>query len=276
MQRRSLRSPFLPTLLVALFGVVGAASAEQPPFIPDAGPDGAGIDAGCDFGGRDADLPFCSDHSDCPGTALCAFGSCSCLFSCDEIGAQEVCNGFGCMCLDAADGGPPTAECRFDADCGPGFICDVDICIPRSDAGVPFCRSDGDCPLDTFCDGAGSCVGVGEDECRSSTDCFSGQFCSGGRCVFSIDAGSGLDMSLACRSSSECSTGELCRAGECVPGTRSCSQPSDCSRGEVCVNATCATPETVTSSSGGCSAGGAGAPWGLLLGLVAFARRRRR
>jgi len=84
------------------------------------------------------------------------------------------------------------AECRTDADCGPGFVCDTcppdpscpmcDVCGPPVCVFVGGCDADTDCPPGTMCDAAtGTCVDA-RPPCNSDAECEDGSACINGVC----------------------------------------------------------------------------------------------
>lgn len=119
-------------------------------------------------------------------------------------------------------------ECLDDRDCGAGFVCERDLCVPPRrpgdplpDGGTAECDFDSDCPGDFLCD-AGLCVAP-VDACGGS--CVFPTECRDGVCVAPDDDGD------VCEFDPECGAGNLCIAGRCTPDPRI---PRTCLDGEEC------------------------------------------
>lgn len=88
------------------------------------------------------------------------------------------CNEKGEVCVQGE-----CRECATDQNCKPGFVCDLNRCVPK-----PECTSDEACGAGRACK-AGKCVQAApqavrqEGACVSSGDCPSGQECVEGRCA---------------------------------------------------------------------------------------------
>jgi hypothetical protein len=131
----------------------------------------------------------CSSDSDCePGKEWCEGGRCvtcdnsglQCKLGCEEGEELEVRNEcHPCNCV-------PISDCRSDADCGEGLICQPgQECVFICPAGDPSC-----------CFG-NRCVGGSGALCTTDEDCgFGAEWCEGGRCVTCDNTGELCD--LAC------------------------------------------------------------------------------
>jgi hypothetical protein len=126
----------------------------------------------------------------------------------------------GCQGLDCVPAGVVTGECRVNADCEPGQICEDGTCVvpnayPSRDAGK--CRSNADCAEDQFCDD-GTCIYANMfptkpgRTCSATVDCGRGMVCEDGQCAWPKAA---PDV-RACRVNTDCDFGELCVRGVCV------------------------------------------------------------
>jgi Cys-rich repeat protein len=126
---------------------------------------------------------------------------------------------------------PPTEpECIDDRDCGAGFICEAEECVPpprRADAGplpdgalpTDECVFDEDCPGDYVCE-AGTC----QPPASSCGECPFPNECRDGVCVAPGDGD-------VCEFDPECGEGNLCIAGRCTPDPRI---PTTCLDGMTC------------------------------------------
>lgn len=87
-------------------------------------------------------------------------------------------------------------ECGGDADCGEGFVCRENACVPK-----PECERDRDCTGNLVCR-LEQCV----LECGADGDCGDAMKCEGQRCVPDIE----------CSSDADCAEGEECSGGQCL------------------------------------------------------------
>jgi Cys-rich repeat protein len=134
-------------------------------------------------------------------------------------------------------------ECRHDADCGPGALCDRGTCVV-----APECAVDADCVPSELCSDA-SCVPrpacAGDDECPSDQFCTDGLYCA--------------DI-IACAGDDTCPAGMWCGLdGLCArPAPGACRADVDCGGAELCIEDFCRDPADVCQFDYQCglSAGG--------------------
>jgi peptidoglycan-associated lipoprotein len=89
-------------------------------------------------------------------------------------------------------------ECAGDQNCKPGFVCQANKCVPKSE-----CTSNASCPGGQRCQD-GKCT----DSCTQDGDCPSGR-CVNGRCI----------ARGACTADEDCPSGQECQSGSCVTRT---------------------------------------------------------
>lgn len=187
---------------------------------------------------------------------------------CEEAPAEMPPFGMG-QCVPL-----PQPECINDADCGPGFVCELlDDCVPLPcdddpnmgceelacmpfgicvpDQPDPECFDDSDCPPGFACefmDGPGACDCPPGDEYCLMYDCMPLGQCvpTGieGECAEDADCGPGAhcDVEEICAVSCFCDTGdcpeemECFLYGTCVPDEPfgECMDDSDCLPGQAC------------------------------------------
>lgn len=127
----------------------------------------------------------CDEESDCVNGGHCAFGVCQ--------------------------------ECRNDADCGSGTICEASSCIPRPEG---FCRKNDDCPRSFRCDLQAAQCRAFTGHCESDHDCGRGfvciehlrvrnRFIKVGACI------GALASPTRCNSRNDCPQGFHCLYGRC-------------------------------------------------------------
>ena len=113
-------------------------------------------------------------------------------------------------------------QCRTDAQCAEGYICQEGACLP-----APECAKNKDCPAGERCQKQ-KCV----PECGAKADCGDGQRCKSGRCV-AVET---------CEADADCGKGRSCDEGKCVNGTpdpslsanrRDAKVPGECELGTV-------------------------------------------
>ncbi|HXX68274.1 MAG TPA: hypothetical protein VEK07_13880 [Polyangiaceae bacterium] len=191
-----------------------------------------------------------------------------------DDGNYRVCTPSGCY--DCPDPSLSSAcivwQCGSDTDCGSGYACQNNSCVPLSsqvvvDAGpgVSTCEIPTECPsgftcgVDQNCH-PGSCVDWG---CPAGYNCFVALSTDEGECVSTVDA-SGLDAAspdagdggdaaspsvpTPCNADGQCGGGGArCINGECTPQSGLCSDGTQCSSGEACVDGVC-TPHCAASN----------------------------
>ncbi len=113
----------------------------------------------------------------------------------------------------------PGDECRTDADCPTGQVCQDGQCV----AETVECTTDADCPAEQICQN-GQCVAE-TVECTTDADCPTGQVCQNGQCVAApIECTSDTD----CDDGLFCNGAETCVEGSCQPGTDPCPVGTTC------------------------------------------------
>lgn len=131
----------------------------------------------------------------------------------------------GCpVWLDENEPPGPPLECRDDADCAPGALCDYGVCIVP-----PECTGDGDCIPSERCD-AGACVP--RPSCMTPADCVTGETCvPDGYCA----------PITPCADHADCPAGTWCGGDALcfVPPTGACRDDGDCGAGALCVQDFC-------------------------------------
>ncbi len=133
-------------------------------------------------------------------------------------GARTACNGTGNQCGGTCDGTNPRT-CAYP---GPGVSCRAPDCQNDRATLEAFCDGAGTCPpiAQQDCPAADTCVGTlcsGPGSCTGDTDCSSTQYCSGGVCVPQKDVGTSCNTAAEC-TSSECVDGYCCSSactGQC-------------------------------------------------------------
>lgn len=189
--------------------------------------------------------------------ALMLLGGCPVYFN--ESDDSGHCVGSGC------DG--TVDECDSDLDCGEGYICESDQCLPGSrtqtcvthgdcDAGeycsattlecTPSgsCTSDGDCASGFECDFRNTCVPTETGHCYDTSDCTSGQACVENVC---------RNLEDVCQFTYQCAgSEEVCVDNHC---TGICTEDSECGSGQHCLNSYCVADPTECTSTDQCSGG---------------------
>lgn len=99
-----------------------------------------------------------------------------------KCNSDENCSEKGEVCVQGQ-----CRECATDQNCKPGFVCDLNRCVPK-----PECTSDAACGAGRKCQG-GRCLAEApvtkqEGSCTTSDDCPSGQECKAGRCASVAEA----------------------------------------------------------------------------------------
>lgn len=171
-----------------------------------------GIDGEC----RD----HCSHHSQCVEGQLCAAGTCADTDELDDVGQLTPAPGT----TRGSEGSP----CVYVSDCSAALLC-------RSQACLPECKADKDCPLHEVCTDT-RCMPDGSQPplCSYNSQCDSqrGELCQGGSCL------------CACAEDRDCPAGQACDGCGCAaePGAaQACVYNSDCeAAGEICKNRLCA------------------------------------
>ncbi len=106
--------------------------------------------------------PECRSDADCPSGEVCDLGGASCdtpvcVPGChedDQCGTHEVCTRVECItcpCPGLCTGAPPEPECRTDADCAPGTVCEPSGPSCGAAACVPGCHADAQCGAGETC-----------------------------------------------------------------------------------------------------------------------------
>jgi peptidoglycan-associated lipoprotein len=85
-------------------------------------------------------------------------------------------------------------QCKDDADCGDGMVCEANACKPK-----PECTKDSECPNGGVCQ-AGQCK-----PCKSNGECGPGGTCNAGACT----------RPTACKVDEDCADDEDCVDGLC-------------------------------------------------------------
>jgi hypothetical protein len=108
----------------------------------------------------------CVGASECAGDADCATGSVcelstgctapsTCVPGChdsSQCSAGESCNIVQCLtCPCPGSCGPAPGACDVDADCDPGFVCELSTGCEQPSLCVAGCRSDTQCPAGQSC-----------------------------------------------------------------------------------------------------------------------------
>lgn len=96
-------------------------------------------------------------------------------------------------------------ECRSDADCPDGEVCQNGVCVT---APGPECTTDADCANGEVCVN-GVCEEAPAPECTTDADCAEGMVCVDGVCEEA--------PAPECTSNGDCAEGEVCEDGVCVP-----------------------------------------------------------
>ena len=148
-------------------------------------------------------------------------------------GGEETCyHSYDCpwdeICVDGRCVTPTEDQCRYDSQCGGGFVCNGGECEPEADT----CLNDGDCDIDCICVD-GFCDP--EVECTPLTGCPDGLVCSAdGQCVPVPPS------EPECCVSTDCDPDEICVEGVCEPviddicDIDSGSEPDDVCPDECC------------------------------------------
>lgn len=114
--------------------------------------------------------------------------------TCEACGGSEDCPE-GSVCHE---GTCITSECRSTLDCGLGFICEDERCVPG-------CRSHSECGQTEFCD-AGQCR-EGGARCANHVDCAAGESCFHGHCGAQPES---CSICETCLFDSDCGEGSIC------------------------------------------------------------------
>jgi eight-cysteine-cluster-containing protein len=161
----------------------------------------------------------CMSDADCGADQHCSVSDGDCLAppGCGGDAGFEcpaVCYG---ICVDNTVIWPPVSECNVDADCKPGYKCEMVDCV------APPCEEGEACPA--ICELINKCVKSQEpppSQCDSDTDCKPGFVCQLD-CWAPADPNGEMDMACLLY-------------GTCVPGTNNgCSNDAECGDGMQCV-----------------------------------------
>ena len=123
------------------------------------------------------------------------------------VGTRTACNGNGNQCGGTCDGTNPRT-CTYP---GAGVSCRDADCQGNRATLVAFCDGAGNCPpvAEQDCPPGDTCLGTlcsGPGSCTSDGTCRGTQYCSGGVCVTKKDPGT------------TCNTATECTSGECIDG----------------------------------------------------------
>lgn len=208
----------------------------------------SGVGAGCATGDQ------CNS-----GTCLAGYPGGYCTSPC---GTQFSDCEPGSECFSWRDGAATCmARCSADAQCRPGYRCEVNAEQTGGDSVrafcVPRCDAFGDCPDGTSCDaGSGQCVAGSAAPGPIGAFCAGGGDCQSGTCEASWPNGYCTDSCGTCPAGAVCVDGSCldacgtandcrfryaCVAGGCQPG---CAVDSECTGGLVCNTASgeCVSP----------------------------------
>jgi hypothetical protein len=163
------------------------------------------------------------------------------------LGGEGGSSGGGGGGAGGSSGGTPGGMCRYNAQCGPGGICDGGMCMPA-------CTSASDCGTGDACV-AGHCMTNPNppNQCTFNTDCTGGALCINQTCH------------PTCTTDANCTNPhDMCDHGVCQPDWRripSCTSNAQCAGGMACVDGVCRTPcwmasDCASSSSGSVCATG--------------------
>jgi hypothetical protein len=196
---------------------------------------GEGLVCGVDGECRDK----CERDGDCVDEQRCVSGTCADEDELDDSGMLQPANGSvggveGSPCVYVSDcsgallcrGQACLPQCKTDAECGLGQVCQDTRCV---DAGEPVVA----CSFNSQCTKPGElCLGGGcHCECAEKRDCASGQRC--GKCGCEPDP----DAPQACVYNSDCDDPEkICRDRQC---DCECKGDADCREGTKCNDCAC-------------------------------------
>jgi hypothetical protein len=191
-------------------------------------------------------------NASCPSGAACnASNVCSCktgYYNCDNnwtngcesasrCGGGQVCtSGSDCLsgtCTDHICTGvtqptrtPSGGSCNDNSQCGNGYTCQSNICMPT------YCDATHTCPADYSCK-QGVCF---PGTCDAQHPCAAGYSCN------STGTTAGQCAPSTCRADTPCPPGYLCQNdGSCKKddGAGSCSNDAACKTNGQCINNTC-------------------------------------
>ncbi len=118
----------------------------------------------------------CKGEEPLPGTAC--YGSDDCQWNETCQITNDCCAPEGCLpgmecpavCVPCGECVPLKSECNQDADCGAGFLCEVQAVCPPCVYADPPCK--------VACLAVGKCIPTQSTECSSDADCPPGQVCT--------------------------------------------------------------------------------------------------
>ena len=173
----------------------------------------------------------CRDDTQCPDGEVCEPGSgCvganACVPGChsnDDCAQDEICNTdvfcFTCPCPGSCEPTTGAGDCRLDADCPDGQVCEgagdacatptcvpgcrtADDCGPRQRCNQQFCLT---CPCPSVCEDTNT------PDCRFDRDCANGEVC--------VPGGANCDTPVCvpgCRNQRDCDRNQRCETVECL------------------------------------------------------------